>query len=230
MTNGISSSTMRAGFCSATATGPSRSALPIRSPRPTAPRSPTPTACPGSASSLSCCAACCPPPSSGLACTRCSALRCRGRPGRCCARAARAAARRWLWGRFCPARCSPACPLCGSARSAMWRWPRNGCFCLRYMRFWNSAPRCAAAAGPGPGPGGSPSSALRRWASTRIFCRRSWSARCWPLSSAAASPMPGAARRLISWPPWPPPCWAACCAGPSARAAGFRAVATANFP
>ena len=99
MTNGISSSTMRAGFCSATATDlPARFADTIAAPDGTA-ISYT-DSLPWVSIFFKLLRGMLPATFQwfGLYTLLCFALQ--GAAGRCCARAARAAVRRWPWGRF----------------------------------------------------------------------------------------------------------------------------------
>lgn len=67
--------------------------------------------------------------------------------------------------------CLLCCLPCGSARSAIPRWPASGCFCWRCMPFWNTVKTCTAARPNSPGP--CRCWPFWRWASTRTFCR--WS-------------------------------------------------------
>ena len=172
MMSGTFSSIMRAGCCSATLIGRSRWVWRIPLPPRMAPSFRLPTASPGSASSSRRCAGCCPPPSSGLGGTRCSALPCRGQPVRFCAPAGRQklARERWCFPHLAVC-CLLCCLPCGSARSAIPRWPASGCFCWRCMPFWNTVKTCTAARPNSPGP--CRCWPFWRWASTRTFCR--WS-------------------------------------------------------
>ena len=220
---------MRAGCSSATATGLSRWGTPIPSHGPAAPQFRIPTACPGSASRSSCCAARCPPPSSGSGGTPSAALRCRGRPAVCWPRAAAKHGWKSRLAAGWAGRSLPACPPCGSARSATRRSPRSGCSCLRSLPGLNPAPRLLPAAKRAAGLPGSRFWGLRRSAFTRIFCRSCSSARCSRPSTAAGSPIAGARRRCSSARRWRPRRPGAYSAARSARAAGSAAKATANF-